>query len=88
MKIFNLLYLLLPFITTVAFSADIPSDCIILHKIYDHFKLDVTGLIVDNVIQNCCSYESRRNHSPDGYATTEWECQSDLDDPNNHITSM
>jgi len=88
MKIFNLLYVLLPSIITVTFAANIPSDCIILHKIYDHFKLDETGLTVDNVIQNCCSYESRRNHSSDGYATTEWECQSDLDDPNNHITSI
>jgi len=66
----------------------IPQDCQTLLKIYDHFKLSRPGFVTGEVMISCCYYESRRLHSMDTFATTEWECENDSQVQNNHITSM
>jgi len=72
----------------VQIPSDVPTDCVTLFQIYEHFNLGRPGYIVGDVMFNCCYYEVRRLHSMDVYATTEWECENDTQDPNNHITSI
>jgi len=72
----------------VQIPSDTPPDCVNLLKLYDYFNLGRPGFIVGEVMYNCCYYETRRLHSMDNYATTEWECENYSQAPNNHITSM
>jgi len=99
MKLSKLLCILLSSITTVfsyennntgpvQIPSDVPTDCVTLFQIYEHFNLGRPGYIVGDVMFNCCYYEVRRLHSMDVYATTEWECENDSQNPDNHITSI
>jgi len=99
MKLLNLSYILLSSIPMVfsyentstgpiQIPSDVPTDCVTLYKIYEHFKLGRPGYIVGDVMFNCCYYEVRRLHSMDVFATNEWECENDSQAPDNHITSV
>ncbi|KAG4086797.1 hypothetical protein H8356DRAFT_961901 [Neocallimastix lanati (nom. inval.)] len=99
MKLPNLSYILLSSIPVVfsyensstgqiQIPSDVPEDCLTLYKIYEYFNLGRPGYIVGNEMLNCCYYEVRRLHSENIYATTEWECENDSQNPNNHITSI
>jgi hypothetical protein len=72
----------------IQIPSDVPTDCVTLYKIYEHFKLGRPGYIVGDVMFNCCYYEVRRLHSMDVFATNEWECENDSQAPDNHITSV
>jgi len=74
--------------TDILSEVKAPSDCITLSKIYEYFHLETTGIISDKGVLNCCDSKARRMHSNDGFATTEWECESDIQNSNNHITSL